>query len=134
MKFVDITENYKVNLEAIFSLEKRVIPNKEECERYNDQLDIISAEITENPPSLMCSGQLYNPLHDTNAKDNPLFKEYEKKLKEYLYNQVGEQPPLYRYEYYAILCTGVKVQLAENKYEAIIKAIEEIDIKKMEKN
>lgn len=123
MKFVDINENYKVNLDAIFSLERRIIPNKEECERYNDKLDIVSAEITENPPSLLCNGEMYNPVHDVNAKDNPLFEEYEKKLKEYLYSQVGEQPPLYKYEYYAILSTGMKVQLAQNKYEAITKAI-----------
>jgi len=123
MKFIDINENYHVNIDSIFSLERRIIPNKNGCDNYNARLESISNEIIKNPPTIECNGVMYNPANDDNAKENPLYAIYSEKLKDYLYEQVGEQPPLYLYEYYAILSTGVKVQLAEDKYNGIIQLI-----------
>lgn len=123
MKFVNISDDYKVNLDAIFSIERRIIPNREECENYNAKLEQISEEITANPPWLECNGETYNPVHDTNAKENPLYEIYSQELKKYLYSQIGEQPPLYKYEYYIIMSTGVKLQISQTKYDAIIECI-----------
>ena len=124
MKFVDITENYKVNIESIFSLERRLLPNKEACDAYDDNLQRIADEVAASPPDLMCNGEMYNPAFDPDAKTNPLYDVYAEQLKEWMMDRIGEQPPLYIYENYAILSTGLKVQLSDSKYEAIINAIE----------
>lgn len=127
MKFVEITENYRVNVESIFSLERRIVPNQDACNEYDTRLQEVTEEAASNPPQLMCNGELYSPIYDPNAKTNPQYEEYAKQLKTWMIERIGEQPPLYVYENYVVLATGLKVQLSDSKYEAILKAVESMN-------
>lgn len=115
-QFVYITENYRVNLECIFSLEKREILNPQYTQYINNYEKAIEDMKQSDNIETLVKNQLENIDEDTIVKD----------LYKLLREKIGEQPEQYLYEYNIILSTGTKVQVSKSKYEYINNAIDKL--------
>ncbi len=115
-QFVYITENYRVNLECIFSLEKREILNPQYTQYINNYEKAIEDMKQSDNIATLVKNQLENIDEDTIVKD----------LYKLLREKIGEQPEQYLYEYNIILSTGTKVQVSKSKYEYINDAIDNL--------
>ena len=117
MKFVWLTDNYRVNLESIFSLEQKYIDNSESViawkNSYNDwQTEIYTYGIHNDNIDLDITDI------DNISDDNKLI------IDNYIKGMLGECPNIYKTEYYIILSTGVKLQIAQDKFFKINEAID----------
>lgn len=121
MKFVEVADNYIVNLDAIFSLERREINDPDVQEEFDEAVGRLTESITENPPELDCGGILFKPTPE-NAEDE-LFLVYKENLRNYLEDKIRYYKDTITYEYFAVLSTGMKVKLSYSKWKAIIDAI-----------
>ena len=117
MNFVKITDDYIVNIENIFSLERRII--EEEKEKYAK--DLIDS-IIKDWPVFDCDGEMYSPKNDDNPEENPLCNIYFKKMEDFINEKIQKKKKKI-YKYYIILCTGVTVQLSKSKFDEIMKKI-----------
>ena len=121
MRFVWINENYRVNIESIFSLERRYVLN-EDFKIWAQQYEQLIEEYKTNlPPIKDEEGIVHKVSNNSSQEDIQL---YSKLIKDEIYDKIGEQPNEYNYTYCIILSTGVKVNISQDKYEEINKIID----------
>ena len=128
--FVWITENYRVNINAIFSLEKR---GKDNSAAYNTWLQGYQNNLeyfSENPIEVWDDENETMIKYDANYdfSNNDQFENYDEfKVRYIVDNIMGPEPPLWTYEYWIILSTGIKMQIAQDKFEHINDIITKIN-------
>ena len=118
MKFYWITDNYRVNLESIFSLEKKYVDNSSAIKDWENAFQYWIDEIKEK--GLHTMDYDIEILDDSNINQEDANIIYQ-----YIISNIGEKPKEYEIEYYIILSTGIKVQLSEDKYQKINELIDQ---------
>lgn len=118
-QFVWITENYRVNLDAIFSLERRYIDDYDQLNVWNIQYDQLFSDITQN-------GIDNEDLKIDVSDGHTITDEEYTKIYDYIISIIGDSPLTYRIEYHIILSTGVTMQIAEDKFNKISEVIDSI--------
>lgn len=122
MKIVKINDNLKINIEQIYSLERKNNQNK-----INDWLDEYNEyvkDFTENPPELMIDDiKVYKPEFDKKNSKEDLNK-YMKALESYIISIIGEKPK-YKENYSIILITGLKINIDQSIYDKINQILEQ---------
>ena len=115
MKFIWLTENYRVNIDSIFSLERKYIENIEAVKAWYDSYQTWKDDI------------IVHGIHtDTIDIDIDDIDNNHQIIDSYIKNMIGECPLGYTIEYYIILSTGVKVNISEDKFNVINEAIDSI--------
>lgn len=115
MKILKINENYKVNIEHIYLLEKRTNMQaiNEWKESYNFYLDLYTNE----PPEFTHENKILKIKF--NEKNDPeLVKIYQEKLNEYIISIIG-QCPKYEETYHLLLASGLKIQIGKYLYDKL---------------
>lgn len=119
MHFVWLTDNYRVNLESIFSMEKKYVSDYTNIDNWNSAYDNWFNDIIENG------------IHE----DDGINKDFDKEnisdddykfIIDYIKTIIGECPDPYIIEYCIILSTGVKLNIAEDKFLKIQEAIDKL--------
>ena len=139
-KFVWINGIYRVNINAIFSLEKRAKDNTSEYNRWKEEYDyymnlydeqeieIWDNDIDENTKEIedefAVEPKKYFPPTDPTPEEKLQWDEFKKN---YIYTVIGDPPDFWTYEYWIILSTGLKVEIAKDKFEYINKVIDELE-------
>lgn len=118
MKFYWVTDNYRVNLESIFSLEKKYVDNSSAIKDWENAFQYWIDEIKEK--GLHTMDYDIEILDDSNINQEDANIIYQ-----YIISNIGEKPKEYEIEYYIILSTGIKVQLSEDKYQKINELIDQ---------
>ena len=116
MKIVQINENLKINIEMIYSLEKK--DNQFDIDEWEISYKEYIKEFTDDPPLLPISeNEMYQPDPE-NGIDKDKVKLYGEALKNYILEIIGEKP-YYYVEYTIILCTGLKVNIDKTIYDKL---------------
>jgi len=141
-KFVWINDIYRVNINAIFSLEKRAKDNSEIYNRwwedYNYYMNLYDEQEIEIWDDRYNSIDITDETNETidkfpirySAPINPTSEEktkWDEFKKKYIYTIIGKCPEFWTYEYWIILSTGLKVEIAKDKFEYINKVIDELE-------
>lgn len=116
-KFIWITPNYRVNIDSIFSMERRESdkPSQEYKEWLNKYEEFLTGINNDNSKF----------LEYIKGYDNVNHLSTEDIIKEYAILNIGNPPEL-EYTYWLILCTGITVKLGKDKFEAINRIIDNI--------
>ena len=118
MKFYWVTDNYRVNLESIFSLEKKYVDNSSAIKDWENAFQYWIDEIKENG--------LHTMDYDIEILDESNINQEDANIiYQYIIGNIGEKPKENEIEYYIILSTGIKVQLSEDKYQKINELIDQ---------
>ena len=118
MRFYWVTDNYRVNLENIFSLEKKYVDNSSAIKDWENAFQYWIDEIKEKG--------LHTMDHDIEILDDSNINQEDANIiYQYIIGNIGEKPKEYEIEYYIILSTGIKVQLSEDKYQKINELIDQ---------
>lgn len=117
-KFVELVPDYIVNIDCIFSMQKVRKSNENaygvwEC-NYQQHKKIYM----ENLPDVEIDGKVYKA-----SEDDEQLNEYAKAVNQKILNEVGNPPPSVINECTIITCTGVKIIINEEKYDAILNYI-----------
>jgi len=122
MKFVWITENYRVNVDSIFSLEKRVVKSSE-WSNWKTQYNDIVNEYQQSFAPLIDEDN--NIIELNNASSQEDIEKYSKLLMNKIIERIGNPPEEYVETCILILQTGLKINITKDKFEAINKIIDE---------
>ena len=117
-QFVWVTDNYRVNLDAIFSLECRYIPDNSAVDEWNKIYERWLNDIKEYG--------LHTDDLDIDTTEGISDIEFDQ-IDDYILQMIGECPKAsYTVEYHIILSTGVTMQIAEDKFNKICEVIDSI--------
>jgi len=122
MKFIWITENYRVNIDSIFSLEKRVVKSSEWSNWKTQYNNIVNEYQQSFAPLIDEDNNIIELNHNSNQED---IEKYSKLLMNKIIERIGNPPEEYTETYILILQTGLKVNITKDKFEAINKIIDE---------
>lgn len=115
MKIVQINDNLKINIEQIYSLERKSNFNEvDEWDKlYNDYIKMFS----EDPPEFMDEDHILKIKFGDNI-DNETLEKYSKLLHQHIISIIGERPEYYE-TYHLILSTGLKISIGKQIYDKI---------------
>ena len=122
MKFVWITENYRVNIDSIFSLENRKIESSE-FKRWTAEYNDIVKEYQETLSPLIDEDDNIIELNNESSQED--IEKYSKLLMKKIIERIGNPPEEFIESCTLILQTGLKVNITKDKYDAINKIIDE---------
>ena len=122
MKIVKINDDLKINIEQIYSLERK--NNQQKINEWINEYDDYIKDFTENPPELIIDDiKIYRPEFDKKNSKEDLNK-YMKALDSYIISIIGERPK-YNETYSVILITGLKINIDKIIYEKIDQYLEQ---------
>ena len=122
MKFIKLTNNYRINIESIFSLEHQYLKNKEYDEWKSNYDNLLDAYQKSLIPLKKENGELLKISENSSEED---IKEYAQLIAEEIYDKIGEEPEKYKDNYQIILSTGLKISISKDKFDAINNALNE---------
>ena len=121
MKIIQISNNIKINIELIYSLEHRT--NQSEINEWDNEYQRCISEFSEEPPLLPISDEeLYKPVYGE-ENDTEKMQLYANALSTYINSIIGEKPILEE-NYIVILSTGLKINVDKFIYDKLNKALE----------
>jgi len=128
MKIIQINDNVKINIEMIYSLERK--DNQNEINEWNNEYKKLLDEFTKNPPLLVIDNdELFQPKVD-DINDSDKMMQYADSLNTYILSILGEQPE-YVEKYQIILATGLKINIDKFIYDKINNYLEKYIDKEM---
>ena len=128
MKIIKINDNVKINIEMIYSLERK--DNQTEINEWNNEYKNLIQEFTNNPPLLAIDNdELFQPKVDE-INDREKMIQYGEALNTYILGIIGEQPKFIE-KYQIILVTGLKINIDKYIYNKINDYLEKYIDKEM---
>lgn len=115
MKIVKINDNLKINIEQIYSLERKT--NSNEINDWNNQYQNYIDIFRNNPPEFIDNGEIIKITFGDNI-DNETLEKYSQLLHNHILSIIGECPEYYE-TYYVILSTGLKISIGKQIYDKI---------------
>lgn len=124
MNFVWLTDNYRVNIESIFSLEHQYIKNPKYNEwklKYENLLNSYKSQLI---PLKKDDGEFLKLTSNSTKEDIELYAQL---IADEIYDKIGETPDEYNDYYQIILSTGLKIGITKDKFDIINKIIDKIE-------
>lgn len=115
MKIVKINDNLKINIEQIYSLERKT--NSNEINDWNNQYQNYIDIFRNNPPEFIDNGEIIKITFGDNV-DNETLEKYSQLLHNHILSIIGERPEYYE-TYHVILSTGLKISIGKQIYDKI---------------
>jgi hypothetical protein len=121
MNFVWITENYRVNIESIFSLEHQINESDEYINWKNNYQNLTEEYKKTFKPIIDDDGNIVTI--DNNSSKEEIYN-YSKLIIKEVLKIIGNPPERYSEIYVVILQTGLKIIISKDKFEEINKIID----------
>lgn len=115
MKIVKINDNLKINIEQIYSLERKT--NINEVNDWNKSYQEYVNFFYKNPPEFIDNEQIIK-INFEDAIDDETLKKYSELLHQHIISIIGECPE-YDESYQLILSTGLKISIGKQIYNKI---------------
>ena len=126
MKVVKINDNLKINIEQIYSLERK--DNKYDIENWEYSYKNHLEYYTKNPITLQISdNKIFKPEFgsENNEEDLSLYAEA---LNNHIIDIIGEKPSFIE-NFYIILITGLKINISKDIYDKVDKYLDKFLLK-----
>jgi len=127
MNFVWLTDNYRVNIESIFSLEHQHSKNQKYIEWKNNYEKLLASYKSSLMPLKTEDGKFLEINGSSSPEEIELYAQL---ITNEIYEKIGPTPEEYIDYYQIILSTGLKVGIAQDKFEAINKKIDQYQEKR----
>ena len=116
MKIIKISDNLKINIEMLYSLEKR--DNKKDIDEWENRYQKYLSDFTQDPPMLaITDDEVFQPVFGEEV-DNEKMKLYGDALSNHIISIIGACP-IYNETYFVILASGLKINIDKTIYDAI---------------
>lgn len=116
MKIIKISDNLKINIEMLYSLEKR--DNKKDINEWGNRYQKYLSDFTQDPPMLaITDDEVFQPVFGEEVDENKM-KLYGDALSNHIISIIGACP-IYNETYFVILASGLKVNIDKTIYDAI---------------
>ena len=116
MKIIKISDNLKINIEMLYSLEKR--DNKKDINEWENRYQKYLSDFTQDPPMLaITDDEVFQPIFGEEVDENKM-KLYGDALSNHIISIIGACP-IYNETYFVILASGLKVNIDKTIYDAI---------------
>ena len=121
MKIIKISDNIKINIEMIYSLERH--NNDNDINAWENDYKLYLEKFTKDPPMLpITDSEVYRPIYGEKI-DEEKMKLYRDALKDHIIAIIGNCPE-YTETYFILLCTGLKIHIDKTIYNAVDKYLE----------
>lgn len=116
MKIIQVNKDLKINVELLYSLERK--DNQYEIDEWDSAYQKQMDEFSKNPPLLPIDvDELFQPKFD-GTDDNDKLINWGEALNAYIVSIIGDKP-IYKEKFIVILATGLKVNINKAIYEQI---------------
>ena len=116
MKIIKISDNLKINIEMLYSLEKR--DNKKDIDEWENRYQKYLSDFTQDPPMLaITDDEVFQPVFGEEVDEDKM-KLYGDALSNHIISIIGACP-IYNETYFVILASGLKVNIDKTIYDAI---------------
>lgn len=116
MKIIKINDNLKINIEMLYSLEKR--DNKKDIDEWENRYQKYLSDFTKDPPMLaITDNEVFQPIFGKEV-DEEKMKLYGDALSNHIISIIGACP-IYNETYFVILASGLKINIDKTIYNAI---------------
>jgi hypothetical protein len=121
MKIIKISDNIKINIEMLYSLEKR--DNHKDIEEWESRYQKYLSEYSADPPLLaITDDEVFQPVFGEEV-DTEKMKLYGEALSNHIISIIGVCP-VYNETYFVILNSGLKINIDKTIYDAIDKYLD----------
>lgn len=121
MKILKVNDDYRINIEHIYLLEKST--NEKDINNWKENYSYYLNTFMNNPPEFTDENKIIKISF--NEKNDPeVVQKYQQKLDEYIKSIIGECPEYYE-TYYVLLTSGLKIQIGKYLYERIEDILDE---------
>jgi hypothetical protein len=116
MKIIKISDNLKINIEMLYSLEKR--DNKKDIDEWENRYQKYLSDFTQDPPMLaITDDEVFQPVFGEEVDEDKM-KLYGDALSNHIISIIGACP-IYNETYFVILASGLKINIDKTIYDAI---------------
>ena len=116
MKIIKISDNLKINIEMLYSLEKR--DNKKDIDEWENRYQKYLSDFTQEPPMLaITDDEVFQPVFGEEVDEDKM-KLYGDALSNHIISIIGACP-IYNETYFVILASGLKINIDKTIYNAI---------------
>ena len=116
MKIIKINDNLKINIEMLYSLEKR--DNKKDIDEWENKYQKYLTNFTQDPPMLaITDDEVFQPVFGEEVDEDKM-KLYGDALSNHIISIIGACP-IYNETYFVILASGLKINIDKTIYDAI---------------
>lgn len=116
MKIIKISDNLKINIEMLYSLEKR--DNKKDIDEWENKYQKYLTNFTQDPPMLaITDDEVFQPVFGEEVDEGKM-KLYGDALSNHIISIIGACP-IYNETYFVILASGLKINIDKTIYDAI---------------
>lgn len=116
MKIIKISDNLKINIEMLYSLEKR--DNKKDIDEWENKYQKYLTNFTQDPPMLaITDDEVFQPVFGEEVDEDKM-KLYGDALSNHIISIIGACP-IYNETYFIILASGLKINIDKTIYDAI---------------
>lgn len=116
MKIIKISDNLKINIEMLYSLEKR--DNKKDIDEWENKYQKYLTNFTQDPPMLaITDDEVFQPVFGEEVDEDKM-KLYGDALSNHIISIIGACP-IYNETYFVILASGLKINIDKTIYNAI---------------
>ena len=116
MKIIKISDNLKINIEMLYSLEKR--DNKKDIDEWENKYQKYLSNFTQDPPMLaITDDEVFQPVFGEEVDEDKM-KLYGDALSNHIISIIGACP-IYNETYFVILASGLKINIDKTIYDAI---------------
>ena len=116
MKIIKISDNLKINIEMLYSLEKR--DNKKDIDEWENKYQKYLSDFTQDPPMLaITDDEVFQPVFGEEVDEDKM-KLYGDALSNHIISIIGACP-IYNETYFVILASGLKINIDKTIYDAI---------------
>lgn len=116
MKIIKISDNLKINIEMLYSLEKR--DNKKNIDEWENRYQKYLSDFTQDPPMLaITDDEVFQPVFGEEVDEDKM-KLYGDALSNHIISIIGACP-IYNETYFVILASGLKINIDKTIYDAI---------------
>lgn len=121
MKIIKISDNLKINIEMLYSLEKR--DNKKDIDGWENKYQKYLSDFTQDPPMLaITDDEVFQPVFGEEVDEDKM-KLYGDALSNHIISIIGACP-IYNETYFVILASGLKINIDKTIYDAIDKYLD----------
>jgi hypothetical protein len=121
MKIIKISDNLKINIEMLYSLEKR--DNKKDIDEWENKYQKYLTNFTQDPPMLaITDDEVFQPVFGEEVDEDKM-KLYGDALSNHIISIIGACP-IYNETYFIILASGLKINIDKTIYDAIDKYLD----------